>query len=278
MSEMLNNVSTNVERIVAKIDNDFNPDNSDWIPRVGAWCIDAMAQLKVFNTELKRKKYAVIDKIVRTECPISNKKFKIYDSKGCEIKQANSKQCPCSVPSTGDLTQSNIVQTSTDTTSIYNNDKNIPPEYVIGETINSDNPYDVTVRNYNFSTTKQENDYVIVDKNTIEFKYDIDNVIIEQETVKTEYSEAFDCELPVIPNNGLLIEAITYYCMYKMLCRGYKHPVFNLNASQYGTNPYYIWINMKESARRSVIIDGINEDSSKLFRSNMFINMFDSRG
>ena len=29
MSEMLNNVNTNVERIIAKIDNDFNPDNSD---------------------------------------------------------------------------------------------------------------------------------------------------------------------------------------------------------------------------------------------------------
>ena len=39
---MLNNVNTNVEHIIAKIDNDFNPDNSDWIPRVGTWVIDAM--------------------------------------------------------------------------------------------------------------------------------------------------------------------------------------------------------------------------------------------
>ena len=39
---MLNNVNTSVERIIAKIDNDFNPDGSDWIPRVIAWTIDAM--------------------------------------------------------------------------------------------------------------------------------------------------------------------------------------------------------------------------------------------
>ena len=44
---MQNKLNTNIERIIAKIDNDFNPDNSDWIPRVGAWTIDAMNMLKI---------------------------------------------------------------------------------------------------------------------------------------------------------------------------------------------------------------------------------------
>ena len=38
----MNNSKITVEHIIANIDNDFNPDNNDWIPRVAAWCNDAV--------------------------------------------------------------------------------------------------------------------------------------------------------------------------------------------------------------------------------------------
>ena len=56
---MSNKSNTNIERIIAKIDNDFNPDNSDWIPRIGAWCIDAMSMLNVTPKEKKKIKVPV---------------------------------------------------------------------------------------------------------------------------------------------------------------------------------------------------------------------------
>lgn len=43
-----------VEAIVARLDNDFNIDNSDYIPRVAAWCIDLMNQMKITKYEVKR--------------------------------------------------------------------------------------------------------------------------------------------------------------------------------------------------------------------------------
>ena len=46
---MANNKTITIEHIIAKLDNDFNPDNSDWIPRVPAWCVDAMNELKVLR-------------------------------------------------------------------------------------------------------------------------------------------------------------------------------------------------------------------------------------
>ena len=36
-----------LQRLIGKIDNDFNIDNSDWIPRVGAWVTDALSQMKL---------------------------------------------------------------------------------------------------------------------------------------------------------------------------------------------------------------------------------------
>ena len=40
-----------IEHIIAKLDNDFNLDNSDWIPRIAVWTIEAMSQLKCLATE-----------------------------------------------------------------------------------------------------------------------------------------------------------------------------------------------------------------------------------
>ena len=57
----LNNVSMN-GNVVSSIDNlnvklvgvsTFNIDNSDWIPRVGAWVIDALSQMKCLPMEYK---------------------------------------------------------------------------------------------------------------------------------------------------------------------------------------------------------------------------------
>ena len=56
--------------------------------------------------------------------------------------------------------------------------------------------------------------------------------------------------------------SITYYCMARMLMRGYKHPVFNLSASQYGTNPFYLWESMKKDIKTSILLDEQSDDDS----------------
>ena len=283
---MLNNVNTNVERIIAKIDNDFNPDNSDWIPRVGAWCIDAMSQLNVTPTKRKRKKVTVNDRIAYSDCPINNNNIKVFDSNGCEIKKAkevaNCNSCPSTGGRTSATSASNTEFTPDTINIINNNNANKAPDYLLAETLNDKNwPGRYRVNEFSYGNREycKERNYVIVDCDKIELNFDDDFIYIESEYIETVCSDIFNCELPVIPNNGLLIEALVYYCMYKMLCRGYVHKVFNLNASQYGTNPYYIWNNIKEEARRSVINGKVDTDTdiSKLLRSNFYINTFDPR-
>ena len=38
-----------------------------------------------------------------------------------------------------------------------------------------------------------------------------------------------------------------------------------------------MWQTMKEEAKRSILIDGIDEDVTKIFRSTFFINTFDPK-
>ena len=281
---MQSNVSTNVERIIAKIDNDFNPDNSDWIPRVGAWCIDAMSQLNVLRTKRKKVKVTVKDRIAYSNCPIDNQNIKVYDSNGCEIKEAGASQCCGVSPSTGESaseTSDTITCLTPDTIDIVQTGKAPTANHVVAETINDKYPNRYNVHHYVLGANMaQERNYVLINCDKIELNFDTDFVYIETEFVDSSYSDLYGCELPVIPNNGILIEAIAYYCMYKMLCRGYKHTVFNLNASQYGTNPFYQWTQLKDEAKRSIInkaVDDDMDDGSSLFRSALFIDTFDPR-
>ena len=263
---------TNIERIIAKIDNDFNPDNSDWIPRVGAWCIDAMSMLDCLPTEKKKIKLQVKDRRAYTSIQL-DEDIKVYTCNGCRIKKANevSQCCKSSVSSTGEHKDTDITFTrSHHINTGINEDK-----AVIAQTINGSYP-----EKHNVFIVKEYPDnknYVIVDKHQLEFNFDIDCIIIEYDGIKTEQSGMCGCEMPVIPNNGLLIEALAYFCMYKMLTRGYKHPVFNLAASQYGTNPYYMWLQLKDQAKRSIINNGFDEDVDKLWRSAFFIQTFDPK-
>lgn len=270
-----------IEHIIAKLDNDFNLDNSDWIPRIAAWTIEAMSQLKCLATEKKCFKVTVNNRIAKSPCNLDVKGLKIYDDRGCpiyELDDCAKKNSSCCGGDRFDDGQNSNDQSPSFTGGrhkLHNHNGGfggigVSEQYAEGRTpyspigihVNHYPPNDVRVVNTfveNTSRTAKCRNYVLIDCNTIELNFDTDYITVETLGVKTFYSDYFKAEVPVIPNNGLLIEAIGYYCLYKILCRGIKHPVFNLQASQYGTNPYYQWTILKEQAKRSVINDNVDE-------------------
>lgn len=266
-----------LEHIIAKIDNDFNPDNSDWIARVPAWCVDAMSQLKVLRTEYKTRKLNVENRIAHSPCPITNSKgFAVYDRNGCEIKSLayNKKHAQCCSSSTGGRDNMNNEMLSPSDT-IYLTDTSADRTHyqAVAEHVNTDDfNKRHTIADQFISPVEDRRNYIIVDNNTIELNFDTDFVTIRNLEIATEHSDYFNGEIPVVPNNGLLIEALAYYCMYKMLTRGMKHPVFNLAASQYGTNPYYMWMQLKDKAKASVIADnqGVNGYDGDAWRAYFY--------
>lgn len=280
---MIKQDTTNIERIIAKIDNDFNPDNSDWVPRVGVWTLEVMGQLNILNTERAKVQLPVKERIAISACPIANANIKVYDNKGCEVKEANSERGCNGCSSTGKPASETSSSNAVNTTDVYHNDNpSKVPDYLLAETLNDKEwpgRYRVNEYNYVGKTTNRTHNFVIIDSNKIELDFDTDCITIEYDTIKTERSKVYGCEFPVIPDNAILVEAIGFYCMYKMLCRGYKHPVFNLSASQYGTNPYYTWLQLKEEAKRSVINRGQDIDGAHKQWRNAFFNFtFNPKG
>ena len=277
-----NKNTTTIERIIAKIDNDFNPDNSEWILRVGSWVHDALGLLDISNTERVKERFEDKNRIAYSKCELKGK-IKVYDYNGCEIKEFDNviKDCKgkCgfnSFPSTGNGIQTIAVSSTKTTAIVKNNNPAIVPKEVITKQINGGDGSRYNIMELYKSNGINRN-YILIDCKHIELNFDTDCIIVEHDDIKMCHSDIYNCDFPEIPNNAKVIEYLVYYCMYKMLCRGYKHQVFNLSASQYGTNPYYIYKQLEDEAKRSYINDGIDNDLSHLWRSGFFIGMFDPR-
>ena len=234
-----------LERIIGKIDNDFNIDNSDWIPRAGAWIIDALSQLKVLPMEIKKRELDVIDRIAMFPCALNVNSLKVYDSNGCPIPE---------------LTKGNR-------TSIIRSD-----EY-IGVSEQSPDPRYRTVAAQVIQSSGKN--YVIADNDKIELNFDTDKITVESYEVATYYDDYFNCNVPYIYDDGLLLEALAWYCLFKYLSRGSKHTIYDLKSNNAVINPYMQWQALKVKAANSVKIK-LNQD--KGWRNFFYNSTFIPRG
>lgn len=233
-----------LQRLVGKIDNDFNISESDWIPRVAAWTIDALAQMKVLPMERKKRELEVSERIAIYPCEINGKEFKVFDKCGKEIPYLDKvRKSKCS-----DIEGKNSISEI----SVFNGQENCLKSSRI-----VDDEKCVNGRNY------------VLSGNNIELNFDTDKIITESYEVATYHDDYYDCECPYIYDNGLLLEALAWYCMFKYLSRGSKHPVYDLKSNSPVTNPYIQWNNLKVKAANSVKIDISREDSGW---NNFFYN------
>lgn len=320
---MTNNRTTTIERIIAKVDNDFNPDNSDWIPRVSAWVYDALNQLKCLRKQYKCRRLEVHNRIAISPC-CPDDSVRVFDKYGCEIKMMNDARCgancdegrcgPNASPTGGlnvgcgchnhhhefdpcvphphphfdecgfeiDIHNHHDCchVAESHTREVVNT--NIFPDKVLNWTEHTGS-YDYRCMHKMHEVHLRDlqsygrNRNFVVSGNNIELNFDTDYIVVAILQVETEYSEYYGTELPKIPDNGLLIEAITDYIMYRMLTRGYKHPVMNLTAASEALNPYVRWKDNLEKVKRSVILDAQLPTDDDLMRSVFYLFTFNPK-
>ena len=239
-----------ISRLIGKIDNDFNISESDWIPRVAAWVIDALSQMKVLPMERKRRTLEVSERIAQFPCCINTDEIKVYDKNGCEISQLDSNSsCGCNIEVNNHSPQEIAV--------IDDNNKSGVNFMNVGTIVNNSN------RNF------------VLQGNNIELNFNTDKIIVETLEVATYYDEYYDCEVPYIYDDGLLLEALAWYCLFKYLSRGSKHTIYDLKSTNAVINPYMQWQVLKVKAANSVKIK-LNQD--KGWRNFFYNSTFIPRG
>ena len=218
-----------LERLIGKIDNDFNISESDWIPRVAAWTIDALSQMQVLPMERKRRKLEVNNRIAQFPCTLNATELKVYDSNGYEIKELN-KYNSCD--------RANRLNSTSQEIAVIDDTNKTGVNFMrVGTVVNSNS-------NRNF----------VLNYNNIELNFDTNEIEVETYEVATYFDEYYQCEVPYIYDNGLLLEALAWYVMFKYLSRGSKHPVYSLTSPNEVLNPYIQWSAIKPKAASSVKI------------------------
>ena len=245
-----------MSRLVGKVDNDFNISESDWIPRVAAWVIDALSQLKVLPMEKKRRKLEVSERIALFPCEIVADELRVFDKYGNEIANGADNKCnnlgncgTSTISSTGGLEQTIGV---TDPTA-----KDSAASTILGRVVPS-----------------TQNHMFYLDGNNIELNFDTDEITVESYEVATYHDDYYDCEVPYIYDNGTLLEALSWYILFKYLSRGSKHPVYDLKSTNQYTNPFAQWMYYKSKAKTSVLNDmakGKDEGWNNFFYNSTFL-------
>ena len=245
------NKQVSLERLIGKVDNDFNISESDWIPRVGAWVTDALSQMKCLPMERKRRVLEVSNRIATFPCELNAKEIKVFDSRGCEISELNSNnQCNCSDLGGNTSTSEIAIFDSTNKTGVN--------AMKVANIVNS------LGRNF------------VIAGNNIELNFDTDYITVESYEVATYHDDYFDCEVPYIYDNGLLLEALSWYILFKYLSRGSKHTVYSLTSNNPVTNPFTQWNTLKTKAANSVKID-ISKGNDDGWRNFFYNSTFDPR-
>ena len=240
-----------LSRLIGKVDNDFNLSESDWIPRVGAWVTDALSQMKCLPMERKRRTLEVSNRIATFPCELNTTELKVFDSRGCEIPALNSNnKCDCSGLGT----------------------KNPNSEIAIFDSENKTGVNTMEVANI---VTASNRNFVVAGNN-IELNFDTDSIIVESYEVATYYDEYFDCEVPYIYDNGKLLEALSWYILFKYLSRGSKHTVYSLTSPNPVTNPFTQWNTLRPKAEMSVKID-LAKETERGWRNFFYNSTFDPR-
>lgn len=233
-----------LERLIGKVDNDFNLSGSDWIGRVAAWTQDALSQLNCLPMELKRRELKVNNRIAKFPFKLNARYINVYDKNGIEIKHAN-----------GDVPVNN---------SEYANHAN-DAYSEIGVFINDNKQGIETTKIARVVQGDSSRNYVI-SGNGIDLNFDTDIIFVDTYEVATYYDEYYETQCPYIYDDGYLLEALSYYILFKYLNRGGKHQVYALNSNNAITNPFLQWNSLKPKAIASVKI--------KLYEDKGWANFF----
>lgn len=235
-------------RLLAKVSNDFNLSESDWIPRVGAWTIDALSQMKVLPMARKRRTLEVSDRIAQFPCEINAKELRVFDSNGCEIQEYKTK-CDCSGRSAQNTGSEIAVIDDTNKTGV----NFMKVGNIVGE---------------------GGERYFVLDGNNIELSFETYSIEVETFEVATYYDEYYECECPYIIDDGLLLEALAWYVLFKYLSRGSKHPVYDLKSNSPVTNPWMQWNTLRPKAAASAkmaLSRGANDGWNNFFYNSTFL-------
>jgi len=80
----------------------------------------------------------------------------------------------------------------------------------------------------------------------------------------TVYDNEIKMTIPMVPDNEKILKAVEFYILFRVIARGYKHPVYTLNSHLSSNNPSKLWEKWRLKARNSAI--SVDHEAAEIHR------------
>jgi len=250
---------TEVDEVIARLDNDFNINKGDYIPRFPQWVYQCLSDLELIYGLVPA---AHVGYVENNQCalPEDLEHLTMIEYKGHRLER-KSKGNPTFKEDNSVSDYIAYIQTDIGL-DIEVNTENITVSDILGGTkldIKSIHVKDTSSAQY---VPKSGDSYVLLSNGNIETSFYTGIVIYHYYKLPTKYNDRIGALCPLIPDNEFVIEACSWYILMNLMQRGYKHPVYSLNSNNYITNPYLMYRRKRLNARNKG--DKLDRDQQKI--------------
>lgn len=219
------------DEVVARLDNDFNVKQGDYISRIPQWIHQCLSDLNIYLGLVPK---AYVGEVTNYTCELPSDLNRLIgvEHNGARMERRATGQYKTTV--------------TTDTTFAYISTG-------VGVTVHGSNveideslthvSIDTNrIRVYDASTINElpisSQYYYLLPNNKIETSFEAGGVTFHYYILPASYNERLNSLCPLIPDNEAVKDAIAWYLFQSILQRGGKHPVFTLGNPNWKLDPY----------------------------------------
>lgn len=115
--------------------------------------------------------------------------------------------------------------------------------------------------------------YVLGNNGYIHTTFETGTVKVHYLCPQTEYCKRYNIQVPRIPDDIYVKDAITWYVLYRILSRGYVHPVYGLESRNSETNPAIQWKESRRVARIKIQLpDAYDREALRKLWTTMWLS------
>lgn len=236
------------DEVISRLDNDFNVNTGDWVPRIPQWIYQCLSDLNIRLGLIPKAHIATVVNF-QAHIPEDLEQMIGVEYNGSKLDRRTTTQ----YKNQSTNTYSNIILQTNIGVTVEGTLKNVTLDDDLENIkINVDK-----IRVYDASSITElpssNHYYYLLPNGRIETSFETGYVIFHYYTLPYSYNKTVNSKCPLIPDTEAIKDAITWYLFQSILQRGTKHPIFSIGNPNWKLDPYERYrksrLNAKNKAR-----------------------------
>ena len=221
------------DSILSRLDNDFNVNSGDWIPRVPQWLYQCLSDLNIYLSLIPKAHVSIVSNY-STNIPDDLQLMTAIEYNGSRLTRIGSYSYK---PQSTSSNSSAYIKTNVGIT-LTGTLENV----TLDDSLSDIEVQLSKIRVYDASSVidlpGNSETYRLIPNGTIETSFEEGLIVFHYYSFPSAYNERLNSLCPLIPDNNAVEDAATWYIFQSILQRGHKHPVFTLGNPNWKLDPF----------------------------------------